>query len=137
MPAGVGTIVIAFSALAALILACGADSEKPTPTPILPPAATEISATVKGPNVEVDEAIFDFKFRSVNIARGTILRWVNQDPFPHTVTSGTPEEPTDIWNSGQLATGEDFAYTFGEAGTYEFYCTIHPYMKATVTVAGQ
>jgi plastocyanin len=90
---------------------------------------------VGGPNVEVDEEIFDFKFRSVTIARGTILRWVNQDPFPHTLTSGTPEVPTNIWDSVQLATNEDFAYTFGEAGTHEFYCTIHPYMKATVTVA--
>ena len=87
--------------------------------------------------MEVDEDIFPFKFRSVNIARGTILRWVNQDPSPHPVTSGTPEEPTDIWDSGQITTGEDFAYTFGEAGTYEFYCTIHPYMKATVTVGEQ
>jgi plastocyanin len=86
--------------------------------------------------MEVYEDIFDFKLRSVNIARGTILRWVNQDPFPHTVTSGTPKDPTEIWDSGQLATGEDFAYTFGEARTYEFYCAIHPYMKATVTVAG-
>jgi plastocyanin len=92
---------------------------------------------VGGPNVEVDEDIFPFKFRSVNIARGTILRWVNQDPSPHTVTSGTPEEPTDIWDSGQIIPGEDFAYTFGEAGTYEFYCTIHLYMKATVTVGEQ
>jgi plastocyanin len=83
--------------------------------------------------VEVSEDIFDFKFRSVNVVLGTILRWVNQAPFPHTVTSGTLEEPTDIWDSGQLASGEDFAYTFGEVGTHEFYCAIHPYMKATVT----
>ena len=87
--------------------------------------------------MEVYEDIFDFKFRSVDIPRGTILKWVNQDPSPHTVTSGTPEEPTDSWDSGQIATGEDFAYTFGKAGTYEFYCTIHLYMKATVTVGGQ
>jgi len=135
MSTAVGTIVITFSALAALGLACGADSERPMPTPTLPPAATAISAPVGGPNMEVSEDIFDFKFRSVTIARGTILRWVNQDPFPHTVTSGTPEETTDIWDSGQLATGEDFAHTFGEVGTHEFYCAIHPYMKATVTVA--
>jgi plastocyanin len=135
MSTAFGKLVITFSALSALILTCGPDSEKPTSTPILPSAATEISAPVGGPNVEVDEEIFDFKFRSVTIARGTILRWVNQDPFPHTVTSGTPEETTDIWDSGQLATGEDFAHTFGEVGTHEFYCAIHPYMKATVTVA--
>ena len=135
MSTAVGKLVITFSALAALIVACGADPEKPTPTPTLPPAATASPAPVGGPNVEVDEEIFDFKFRSMTIARGTILRWVNQDPFPHTVTSGTPEKPADIWDSGQLATGWDFAYTFEEAGTYEFYCTIHPYMKATVTVA--
>jgi len=131
----VGTIVITFSALAALSLACGADSERPVPAPTLPPAATAVSAPVEGPNVEVSEDIFDFKFRSVNVVLGTILRWVNQAPFPHTVTSGTLEEPTDIWDSGQLASGEDFAYTFGEVGTHEFYCAIHPYMKATVTVA--
>ncbi|MDP6064605.1 MAG: plastocyanin/azurin family copper-binding protein [SAR202 cluster bacterium] len=84
--------------------------------------------------MEVDEDIFDFKFRSMDIPRGTILKWVNQDPSPHTITSGTPEEPTDTWDSEQIATGEDFAYRFEEAGAYEFYCTIHPYMKATVII---
>ena len=86
--------------------------------------------------MEVGEEIFDFKLRSLTVAQGSIVRWVNQDPFPHTVTSGTPEEPSELWDSGQIATGEGFAHTFEQAGTFQFYCAIHPYMKATVTVAG-
>ncbi len=73
MPNVLGTIVITFSALAALSLAYGADSERTEPHPNLPPAASALSAPEGRPYVEVDEDIVDFKFRSVNIARGTIL----------------------------------------------------------------
>ena len=73
MPNVLGTIVITFSALATLSLAYGADSERTEPHPNLPPAASAVSAPEGRPYVEVDEDIVDFKFRSVNIARGTIL----------------------------------------------------------------
>ena len=116
----------------ALAVACGASSGTPQPTP----TATPIPTPAGGPGVEVGEDIFDFKLQSLTIAQGSIVRWVNQDPFPHTVTSGTPEEPSDLWDSGQIATGEDFSRSFEQTGTFRFYCTIHPYMKATVTVAG-
>ena len=127
---------MAMSALVALAVACGAGSETlpATQTPL--PTATAIPTPAGGPGVEVGEDIFDFKLRSLTIAQGSIVRWVNQDPFPHTVTSGTPEEPSVLWDSGQIATGGGFARTFEQAGTFQFYCTIHPYMKATVTVAG-
>ena len=58
--------------------------------------------------------------------------------------SGPISPPRHLWRSRgahrhlgqrQLATGEDFAYTFGKVGTHKFYCSIHPYMEATVTVA--
>jgi plastocyanin len=45
-----------------------------------------------------------------------------------------------FWNSGVLDTSaasplpEDNSVTFGAAGSYDFYCLIHPFMKATVTV---
>lgn len=128
-----GTLLMTLFALAvALVVACGADSEPPSSTPT--PLPTSV-APVGGPDVEVGEEIFDFKLRSLTIAQGSIVRWVNQDPFPHTVTSGAPEEPSDLWDSGQIGTGEGFAHTFEQAGTFQFYCTLHPYMKATLTVA--
>ena len=128
------TLAMTLTALAAaLVVACGADSEPPSSTPT--PLPTSV-APAGGPGVEVGEDILDFKLRSLTIAQGSIVRWVNQDPFPHTVTSGTPEEPSVFWDSGQIATGGGFARTFEQAGTFQFYCTIHPYMKATVTVAG-
>ena len=105
---------MAISTLVSLAISCTFSSEGPQPTTTPPLTVTTVATPAGGPGIEVDEDISDFKFRSMTIARGTILRWANQDPFPHTVTSGTPEEPTDIWESGQLATGGDFAYTFGE-----------------------
>jgi plastocyanin len=119
----------------ALAVACGASSGTPQPTPTAPPTPTTIATPAGGPGVEVGEEIFDFKLRSLTIAPGTTVRWVNRDPFPHTVTSGTPEVPVDTWDSGQLGTGEGFERAFEQAGTFPFYCTIHPYMKATLTVA--
>ncbi len=133
-PDGIAMMLAAL--LTAVVVACGADSEPPPSATATPPQPTFAATPAGGPGVEVGEDIFDFKLRPLTIAQGSVVRWVNRDPFPHTVTSGTPDEPSNLWDSGQIATGEGFAHTFEQAGVFQFYCTIHPYMKATVTVTG-
>ena len=53
---------------------------------------------------------------------GTKVTWVNKDTVTHTVTS----QGISLFDSGNLATGATFSYTFARAGTYPSYCTIHP-----------
>jgi plastocyanin len=65
----------------------------------------------------------------LTIARGTSVKWTNNDFTPHTVT-----EVTNKFDSGTLAPGQKFKLTFAESGIITYYCTIHPFMKGEVIV---
>ena len=65
----------------------------------------------------------------IEITVGTTVQWTNNDPMPHTVTA------TDrSFDSGIIAAGKSWQYTFTKAGTYNFYCMPHPFMKGVVVV---
>ena len=68
------------------------------------------------------------------ISIGTTLTWKNQDNFAHTVTSGTPGNPSGLFDSGNLGSGGSFSYTFNSAGSFKYFCSIHPSMTGTITV---
>jgi nitrite reductase (NO-forming) len=57
------------------------------------------------------------------------VTWTNFDSIPHTVTS-----TTNAFDSGNINAGESFTYTFATAGTYQYYCVYHTWMKGTVVV---
>lgn len=71
---------------------------------------------------------------SKTISVGTTLTWKNQDSFAHTVTSGTPGSPSGLFDSGNLGSGGTFSYTFNSAGSFKYFCSIHPSMTGTITV---
>lgn len=75
--------------------------------------------------------IVNFVYTPANlqVRAGTTVTWTNQDIAAHTVTfkNGTK-------GSGVLQKGQTFSYTFTTPGTYDYYCAVHPYMTATVTV---
>ncbi|WP_158881392.1 cupredoxin domain-containing protein [Amycolatopsis anabasis] len=77
----------------------------------------------------------DYKFApaSAKIAVGDTVTWTNHDSAPHNVvvTDG-PEK----FSSPLLQQGQSFSHTFTQAGTYSYYCSVHPDMKATLTVEG-
>ena len=75
--------------------------------------------------------ILDMAFlpNTITVAAGTTVTWTNKDATAHTVTSNTA-----LFNSGSLATGKTFTFTFPAAGSYSYYCSIHPTMVGTVTV---
>jgi len=77
--------------------------------------------------------IDDFAFgpATVTVARGTTVTWTNQDDDPHTVVS--TDDPK-LFKSAALDTGDSFSFTFDKAGTYKYFCTIHPRMQGTVIV---
>ncbi len=100
--------------LAFAIIGCG--NSKSTPT------ATQVAEK----NVVT---IQDFKFKpaEITIQKGETITWINEDSTPHTVTG------TGI-NSGSLNKGQSFKQTFNDAGTFNYNCTTHPYMKGKITV---
>jgi len=63
--------------------------------------------------------------------------WHNVDTMAHTVTSGTPAEGLDdVFDSSLVPAGGMFSYKFEEAGTYDYFCMVHPWMTGSVIVGG-
>ena len=73
----------------------------------------------------------------VNVAPGTEVEWKNADTASHTVTSGKPSDNTTgtVFDSGLVKAGGDFKFTFSDAGTFDYYCQVHPWMTGQVIVA--
>ena len=77
--------------------------------------------------VKIDN--FSFGPASLTVAVGTTITWTNRDDIPHTVVS------TDkVFKSKVLDTDEEFSFTFDKAGTYPYFCSIHPKMTGSVVV---
>jgi plastocyanin len=75
---------------------------------------------------------------AIAIPSHTTVGWFNNDfGQPHTVTSGIIGNPNDIFNSGIMpATANSFfQYTFDKSGDFTYYCMIHPWRMATVSVS--
>ncbi len=128
------TILFIFAALAGLALAsaCGVGmmgndmrgqmhgrgSQAPQ-TPVISDAA----------QVTVEIINFDFFARDLTVQRGSTVTWVNGDAVPHDAT-----DVDESWGTGTLAQGESATLTFDSPGAYQYLCTIHPTMKATLNV---
>ena len=93
---------------------------------------------VTGSRADMDEAplatevkIDNFSFgpAELTVRVGTTVKWTNRDDIPHTVVS------TDkVFKSKVLDTDETFSFTFSAAGTYPYFCSIHPKMTGKVVV---
>jgi plastocyanin len=110
------TGLAALTAAMALLLAgspmAAANGDQPAP------AAAE---------VKIDN--FSFGPMALTVATGTTVTWTNRDDIPHTIVS-----TNGAFKSKVLDTDEKFSYKFAKAGTFEYYCSIHPKMTAKVVV---
>jgi len=72
---------------------------------------------------------------SVEIRVHDTVIWSNDDTAAHTVTSGSPSSGSDgVFDSGLFMAGNTFANTFDEAGTYPYFCMVHPWMTGEIVV---
>ncbi len=72
---------------------------------------------------------------TIEIDAGDTISWTNDDIVAHTVTSGSTEAGiTDLFDSGLMAIGAAYEHTFSEAGEYEYFCILHPWMEGMVIV---
>jgi plastocyanin len=62
------------------------------------------------------------------VKRGDTIRWINKDPFPHTVTA------KGVFDSGSIAPEGSWRYTATITGEFSYTCTFHPNMKGTLRV---
>jgi plastocyanin len=105
--------IISFLAAAALLIGL------PMAAPADPAGA---AATVHIKN-------FMFVPATLTVAPGTVVTFINDDQEPHTVTA-----TNKAFDSEGLDTNQKWPHTFAKAGTYTFFCEVHPYMHGTVIV---
>lgn len=75
---------------------------------------------------EIEDVAFE---RDILVPVGSTVVWTNRDDLPHTVTA--QDDSTD---SGFLLLNDTYSMTFNAPGTFAYYCTVHPFMTATVTI---
>lgn len=96
--------------------------------------SAEASAVASGEVTMVNILNSDFG-PDLTVAAGTTVMWMNADGFAHTATEGADGKAApDALFDLQLAAGASDSYTFGEAGTFQVTCTLHPNMNMTITV---
>jgi len=79
--------------------------------------------------VKIDN--FSFGPVTLKVPVGTTVTWTNRDDIPHTIVS--TDDPK-AFKSKVLDTDEKFSFAFSKAGTYPYFCSIHPKMTGKVIV---
>jgi len=92
------------------------------------------SAAVRGTDdkpAKVAVTIDNFSFgpNAITVAQGATVEWTNKDDVPHNIISNDK-----LFGSPVLDSGQKFEFTFKKAGTFSYYCSIHPKMTGKVVV---
>ncbi len=127
-------ILIFILTLALLLTACNSNKDSKTTasttTQQIPDSKEPLESSTQ-PSQSVSVAIQGNKFSpsSLKIKVGSIVTWTNMDSVPHNVKSsdGTLDSP-------DLFKGDSWSFTFTKSGTYNYICSIHPFMKGSITV---
>lgn len=110
----------------ALLTACGGGGDAPSAA--VPGVGS--GASTDSASVTIERSRFEPT--EVAIGAGGTVEFTNLDPFDHTVTAADAS-PVEF-DSGPFGQDETFTQQFDEAGSYDYFCAIHPTMRATVTV---
>lgn len=109
-------------------------SPSPTPSPAPAPSPSpapsgSAAAAISIPTNARALGTGAFVPNPATVAQGTVVTWSNTDSANHDIVSDT-----GVWDSGRLATGDNFRFTFAARGTYPYHCSIHPGMTGTIVV---
>jgi plastocyanin len=91
--------------------------------------AAVMAAPVGAQDTEVKIDNFTFVPQRVTIKPGTTVTWVNEDDIPHAIAATGKE-----FRSKVLDTNDKYSFTFTTAGTFEYFCSLHPHMTGTIVV---
>ncbi|MHB8451295.1 MAG: cupredoxin domain-containing protein [Mycobacteriales bacterium] len=119
------TLTAALGATAALVAGCAGHSSGPgapstTPTTAAPAPGAAVAVAIRN---------FAYSPAKLTVHVGQTVTWTNQDATAHTVMANG-----GAFHSADLGQGQSYSFTFTRAGNYPYYCTIHPFMTASVTV---
>jgi plastocyanin len=90
-------------------------------------AAAAVAAQDTANVITIDN--FTFTPPEMTVAVGTTVKWVNHDDIPHLVVN-----KDKAFRSKALDTDDSFSYTFASAGTFDYFCALHPHMVGKVIV---
>lgn len=90
-----------------------------------------LAHTASAGNASVTIDNFTFSPQLLTVPAGTKVTWTNRDDIPHTVTDADDQKE---FRSPPLDTGDTFSHIFAAAGTYRYFCSLHPHMEGTVVV---
>lgn len=119
---------------ALLTSACGGDDDDvDTPAGTVDDTAEDAEGdtaddAAAGATITIDDFAFD---GVTEVALGTTVVVTNADSTPHTWSA-----VDGAFDSGSLAPGDSFEFTFTEAGTFDYQCNFHPSMTGTIVVTG-
>ena len=85
-------------------------------------------ATKKDAN-EITIDNFTFTPKELTVPVGTTVKWLNHDDIPHTIV-----EKKTTFRSKALDTDDSYSFTFTSAGTFDYFCGLHPHMVGQVIV---
>ncbi|NNE72902.1 MAG: copper-binding protein [Acidimicrobiales bacterium] len=117
----IGIVLIGLGAL----LGCASDSPGS-----LESATTGTFASPDEVTVRIERS--RFLPADVDVAVGDTVVFENSDPFAHTVTSRPSS--TVVFDSGSMVQGDRFEFDAERVGEFEYFCEVHPTMRATVIV---
>jgi len=106
--------------------------ETKTPIEEIVKADVIIPIKVSRPGCDIEDICYIPS--NIVVEKGKSVTWVNEDSSFHSVTSGFYPEPSGLFDSGHLDPYESYTLSFDEYGVYDYFCTLHPWMKAQVTV---
>ena len=116
--------------VAALVSGCGSGSPGNAPSSRTATSGPAKSAPKRVTTQTVSIKGFDFHPKTLTVAAGTTVRWVNHDASNHTVTG---EDGASI-KLGNVDEGMHVQMRFTTSGTYKYYCEYHPNMHARIVV---
>ena len=87
------------------------------------------SEDVKAQPMQIVVDNFTFTPATLTVSPNTIVKWVNKDDVPHVIASDQ-----GLFKSKALDTDDVYSYTFTKAGSYSYYCSIHPKMVGKIIV---
>jgi len=95
------------------------------------PLGTIASSVVRAETTAKEVTIDNFVFTppTLTVPVGTTVTWVNHDDIPHSVVANQKE-----FRSRALDTDEKYSFTFATAGSFDYFCGLHPHMVGKVIV---
>jgi len=126
------SVVVVLIVILALSISGNSDKKNTETSDLVVKGDVIMPTKVSRPGCEVQDICYIPS--SIVIEKGKQVTWVNQDSAFHSVTSGFYDEPTELFDSGHLDPFESFSLTFDESGTYDYFCTLHPWMRGQVIV---